>query len=114
VLVPAYAVVCPDKITIAEIVQERNEEVRRTLIDQFGWEKYLHASRARMIDSRNNDRDNQVERLFDVKDGPRRFICVDPSTGRRYALGVPREIATCEAAQHWLSSGLDRFAIHRS
>jgi hypothetical protein len=114
ILVPAYAVLRPEWITLKEIQEESNEEIRRTLIEQFGWEKYLHASQAKVLDTRRNDRDGQVERLYVTASGPRRFVCVDPSTGRRYALGVPQEITSCEAAQNWLSSGLDRYAIHRS
>jgi hypothetical protein len=49
-----------------------------------------------------------------MSNGQQRFVCVDPSTGRRYALGVPREITNCEEAQRWMSHDLDRFAIHRS
>ena len=114
VLVPAYAVLRPEWITLDEIQTEGNEEVRRTLIEQMGWEKYLHGTNAKLLDTRRNDRDGMIEELFAVDVGPTRFICIDPSTGRRYALGVLREIRTCVEAQNWLSHGIDRFAIHRS
>jgi hypothetical protein len=113
VLVPSYAVMRPEWITLAEIEAEGNQEVKRTLIEQRGWEWYLNESRAKLVDSHRNDRDGQIEKLFTTKLG-QRFVCVDPSTGRRYALGVPQEITTCEQAQLWMSHGLDRFAIHRS
>ena len=114
VLVPAYAVMRPEWITLDEIKRENSEEVRRTLIERYGWEKYLTDSGAVVVDQRRNDRDAQMERLFTTDGGARRFVCMDPSTGRRYALGVPRDIATCAQAQAWMSHGLDRFAIHRS
>jgi hypothetical protein len=114
VLVPAYAVVCPDQISIQEIKDEGNEEVRRTLIEQFGWERFLRESGAKEKDRRFNERDGQWEKLYSLDDGSQRIVLVDPSTGRRYALGVPREINKCEQAQMWISHGLDRFAIHRS
>ncbi|MCE5269152.1 MAG: hypothetical protein LLG00_14850, partial [Planctomycetaceae bacterium] len=114
VLVPAYAIVSPEFITLTEIEREQNEEVRRILIERFGWERYLVASKAQIVDQRINDRDSQTERLYRMGGGTQRFVCVDPSTGRRYALGVPREITTCESAQRWMSHGLDQFAIHRS
>jgi hypothetical protein len=104
----------PDNQSIKEIESESNAEIKRIRIDRFGWEKYLHGVGAKIIEGRRNDRDAQVERLFQLNDGTQRFVCIDPSTGRRYALGVPREIKTCEQAQNFLSSGLDRFAIHRS
>jgi hypothetical protein len=114
VLVPAYAVLQPDAITLKEIEEEANEEVRRVLIERLGWEKYLIAANAHVVDQRINARDAQTERIYRLGDGRQRFVCVDPSTGRRYALGVPRDIATCEQAQQWMSHSLDRFAIHRS
>jgi hypothetical protein len=114
VLVPAYAVICPDQITLAEIEAESNAEVRRTLIEQWGWERYIRESGATQRHRRFNERDGQWEQLYELKDGSRRAVFVDPSTGRKYALGVPREVQTCEQAQTWMSHGLDRFAIHRS
>src|SRR5581483_6410665 len=41
VLVPAYAIVQPDAITIDEIKTESNEEVRRIPIERFGWPRFL-------------------------------------------------------------------------
>jgi len=107
-------VIEPEKQTIGEIEGEQNTEIKRIRIERYGWEKYLNQSGAKIVDQRINERDLQTERLFQSKDGIVRFICIDPSTGRRYSLGVPREIKTCEQAQNWMSHGLDRFAIHRS
>ena len=101
-------------ITVQEIKDESNEEVRRVLIERFGWERFLRESGAVLVDSRRNDRDGQQEELRRLEDGTQRFLCIDPSTNRRYALGVPSEIRTCEHAQLWMSHGLDQYAIHRS
>jgi hypothetical protein len=114
VRVPENIVIEPEKQTLEEIESEKNSEIKRIRIERYGWEKYLNQSGAKIVDQRINERDLQTERLFQSKDGMVRFICVDPSTGRRYSLGVPREIKTCEQAQNWMSHGLDRFAIHRS
>jgi hypothetical protein len=114
VIVNRQIVMAPETQTLEQIAKESNEEVRRIRIDRFGWERYLHATKAQLLEQRRNDRDAQVERLYRLGDGSQRFVCVDPSTGRRYALGVPREVTTCDQAQNWMSHGLDRFAIHRS
>ncbi len=114
VRVDRQIVLSPETQTITQINSEASKEVRRVRIDRFGWEKYLIASRAAVIDRRINDRDSQTETLYRMQDGTQRFVCVDTSTGRRYALGVPRNVETCERAQNWMSHGLDSLAIHRS
>jgi hypothetical protein len=114
VIVDEQVVMRPETQTVKQITDEQNEEVRRVRIERFGWERFLRESKAKQCDSRRNDRDAQAETLYQLKGGTRRFVCVDPSTGRRYALGVPRRVQTCEQAQEWMSHGLDRFAIHRS
>ena len=114
VMVPAYAVTHPDWITLGEIEAENNAEIKRALIEQFGWVKYLAESGAVRINERFNDRDMQNEELYEMKTGNRRFVVCDPSTGRKYSLGVPREVTSCEAAQNWLSHGLDRLAVTRT
>ena len=114
VLVPAYAIVCPEWITLDEIKHETNEEVRRVLIERYGWPKYLKEVGAKLRSRRLNERDQQWEELYQLDDGTQRVVVSDPSTGRRYALGVPRDVATCQDAQKWLSHGLDSKAVHRS
>ena len=114
VRVPQDVVTEPEKQTLKVIEAEGNAEVKRIRIERYGWPKYLHESGAKIVHQRRNDRDAQVERLYRMTDGTQRFECIDPSTGRRYALGCPREIADCQQAQNWMSHGLDVFAIHRS
>jgi hypothetical protein len=114
VLVDSQIVLAPETQTLEQIERETNEEVRRVRIERYGWLRYLKESQAQVVDQRVNERDLQEEMLCRLQDGRQRFVCRDPSTERQYALGVPREITTCEQAQAWLSHGLDRFAIHRS
>ena len=114
VYIPRSVVMHPDLQTIDQIKLEKNEEVRRIRIERFGWERFLKESGSKLVESRKNDRDAQQECLYLLDDGTKRFVCVDPSTGRRYALGVPSEIETCEQAQLWMSHGLDLYATHRS
>jgi uncharacterized protein DUF6745 len=104
----------PETQTVKQIKEEKNEEIRRIRIERFGWPKFLEEAKAKRRDSRKNDRDAQIEELYRLDDGTQRFLCIDPSTGRKYALGVPADIETCEQAQNWMSHGLDVYAIHRS
>ena len=114
VMVPAYAVIEPSSISLAEIKSEENEEVRRILIERFGWERFIRESGAQQRHRRFNERDGQWEQLYRLEDGSQRVVLVDPSTTRKYALGCPRDINTCEEAQNFMSHGLDKLAIHRS
>jgi len=113
----------PHLQTIEEIEKEGNEEVRRIRIERFagadkpvdeGWIRYIRESGAKQVDRRLNERDGQWETLYEFKDGRKRMVVVDPSTGRQYALGVPREMEKAQQAQDWMHHGLDQFAIHRS
>ena len=113
-MVDKQVVLTPETQTIQQIAADENEERRRVRIERFGWERYLKDSGAKVRNARRNDRDAQDEELYQLQDGTQRFVCCDPSTGRKYALGVPSGIVNCEEAQNWLSHGLDRYALHRS
>ena len=45
-------------------------------------------------------------------DEERVLVCACPSTAKIHALPVPPWIRTCEEAQDWLSSGLDRRIVN--
>jgi hypothetical protein len=114
VILPDWVIERPEEITVEKINKEDNTEVKRVMVERMGWERFIAESKATVLDERYNDRDLQYERLYKLPDDSSRFECSDPSTGRKYFLGVPNEIRNCEEAQNWLSHGLDRFAIHRS
>jgi hypothetical protein len=114
VAVDEQIVMRPETQTLKQIESETSEEVRRIRIERFGWMRYLKESGAKCVKDRFNERDNQREGLFVLGDGRKRFVVSDPSTGRRYALGVPREVTDCESAQNFLSHGLDKFATVRT
>jgi hypothetical protein len=46
VFVPAHVVLARDQITLAEIQTERNAEVRRVLLERFGFDRYVSESGA--------------------------------------------------------------------
>lgn len=91
----------PETQSVNEIDEEMNAEVRRIRIERFGWLRYLGECKPRIIDRRRNDVENTLELLCQTE-GMRALVCHCPSTGRVYALPVPSEVRTCDAAQNWL------------
>ena len=116
VRVDEQIVMKPDTQTLEQIEKEANEEVKRLRIERWGggWIRYLAESGAEIISRELNARDQLPESLYRLRNGQKRAVVVDPSTGRRYALGVPREVNTCEQARSWMSHGLDKYALDRT
>ena len=105
----------PQELTVELVTSYTNAEHRRVAMERFpgGMEQFLSQSGAELVDHRRNERDAQLESLYRSSHGT--FLaCSDPSTGRRYTLPVPPGTGTCQAAQDWISHGLDRRAVHRS
>jgi hypothetical protein len=99
----------PETISVSEVLNETNSEVRRVLLERMGYEKFLNQAGAQTLDS---DRDPGGERrLLRVPmqdDEP--LVCLAvycPSTGRQYMLRVPPATGTCRQAAAWIA-GFDR------
>ena len=90
----------PETQTVAQIDKEDNADVRAIRIQRFGWPRYLRESNAKEIDSRENVVEGTEEALYRTANDCR-LVVVCP-TGRVFALGVPKEIKTCEEAQNWI------------
>ena len=95
----------PEKITIAEIDQEKNAELRRILIARYGEEKFLLDSHAQIIDD-----DPKIGTLYRREledDEPLVMVKVINSTeepdGTRnvYFLRVPPDTRTAKEAVAW-------------
>ena len=115
----------PERLTLRDIKNERNEEIKRFAIERYGWERYLHEIGARVLDRRENWVDNTVEALVETVTTiktpgwrlneiierdlvQRKMILSCRSTGRKYFLPVPVHLApTCEAAQSWMARGTE-------
>lgn len=99
----------PEKLSTNYILNIRNEETRRLAIEKFGWDRFIAEANCQIIDRRVNEVDNTIEMLV----GPpaneaqtsrvNRMVLFCRSTGRRYFIGVPRNIASCVDAQKWMS-----------
>jgi hypothetical protein len=106
VLVDEQLVLHSQTQTLSQVRSERNAEVRRVRIQRYGWDRYLAEVGATVLDRRRNDIEATCESLLRGPDGETVLLCACPSTARIYALQVPPETRTCEAAQTWLSGGL--------
>lgn len=95
----------PETITIAEILNEPNVELRRVLLERMGYEQFLSEAKAEVLDK---DFDPGGERrLLRVEfDEDEPLVCVAvicPSTNRQYMLRVPPTVTTCQQAAAWLA-----------
>lgn len=104
VQVDEQIVMRPETQTIKQIEDAQNTEVRRIRLDRYGWPKYLRDSKSECRDTRRNDIEGTLEALYRTKSGDKRLVVTCP-TGRVFALGVPKDVKTCEQAQEWLNGG---------
>jgi hypothetical protein len=95
----------PETITAAEVLGERNAELRRALLERMGYERFIREAGAKV---RDQDRDPGGERRLlhvpipDDED----LVClavICPSTGRQYLLRVPPRTRTCREAAAWIA-----------
>ncbi len=98
----------PETLTHTEILGERNAELRRVMIERFGYERLFETAGAEELD---RDRDAGGERRLLRMDIPddEPLVCVSvrcPSTGHQFVLRVPPAMTTCRQAVAW-TAGYD-------
>ena len=89
VRVPAWIIERPQDITPAKIEAEANAEVRRAMMERFGWDRYIIEGR---FDKVHTD---DFGTLYRKRVGDEDVLVVrviDPSTGREYGLPVHPEL----------------------
>jgi hypothetical protein len=104
----------PDKITSNQILEEKNAEVRRVMIERMGYLKFSEEIGAKEIDQ---DTDaggkRQLLRIELNDDEPLvGLACRCPSTNRQYFLRVPPAMRTCHQAAAWIA-GFDDPAMYQ-
>lgn len=83
-----------------EIINCKNLEIRRILLERFGYEKFLKELRGTVIHSDGNSRLIKVE--WSKEEEPVHLVRVkDASTERMYVLRVPPAVRTCKEAIAW-------------
>ncbi len=104
VLVPQSSIEAPGEITIEQIENEQNIEVRRIMIARYGIEKYLNDSNAVVIDS---DQYGTLYKKTNRSDEPLVVVRVrNPTpeldgTHNEYFLRVPPFMVSARAAVAW-------------
>ena len=86
----------PDSITLDEIAEEENAEVRRIMIAQFGLERYIERSGAVVVDEDGYFGFPRV--LIRLHDGSLWLWGTDSGTGRIYGMPVFEGATTCREA----------------
>jgi hypothetical protein len=112
--IPGRVAFRPESITVAEILQERNAELRRVLLERFGFERFMLQAQAKTLD-RDQDAGGERRLLQVTLEGDEPLVCVSvccPSTGRRYLLRVPPTMTTCRQAVAWTAGFEDPDAYH--
>lgn len=98
----------------AEILAERNAEVRRVMIERVGYERFLDRANAQVLD-RDNDRGGERRLLRIDIEGDEPLVCVSvqcPSTNHRFVLRVPPNMTTCHQAIAW-TAGYDDAKLYK-
>jgi hypothetical protein len=98
----------PESLTAAEILAERNAELRRVMIERFGYERLLAETQAVELD-RDSDPGGERRLLSIPLDGDEDIVCVSvqcPSTGHKFILRVPPNMQSCRQAIAW-TAGYD-------
>lgn len=103
VCVPERVIMDPSSLTLDEIREEQNAEVKRIMREQYGEGRYLADIGAAVVDTDTigvgQHHDGQIMRALIQDDEGRRFLVgTDGSTGRTYHMQVDEDAATCVAA----------------
>lgn len=104
----------PETLTINQIDNEQDTEVRAIMLDRYGWINYIKNANCQLLDERTNYVEGTEEALYHtVIDNSNRLVVSCP-TGRIFALSVPGEIRTCKEAKIWLDGGFKFNVIART
>ncbi|MCU0495770.1 MAG: hypothetical protein MUF87_00300 [Anaerolineae bacterium] len=95
----------PETIRGDEVLNERNAERRRVLLDRMGYEAFVREVEAQLIDS-DTDPGGQRQLLRVDMEGDEELMCLSvicPSTARQYVIRVPPHMQTCHQAAAWIA-----------
>lgn len=105
VVVPEKVIERPQELTVDEIMEEDNAEVRRVMIERFGEDRFLEKSNAKLV---HQDEMGELYRV-DFPDDRDPWCAVRVRNGtpesdgtfRYYAIPVPPDVTTAHEAVAW-------------
>lgn len=109
VQVPAWIIECPERIDVAAIDAESNAEVRRVMLDRYGWARYIAEAGAEVVDTATDEIGEPLTLLRRQIPGDEPAVFVrfrnstqEPDGSRREFLRrVPPETRTAFEARNW-------------
>jgi hypothetical protein len=102
--VPQQVIEAPETLTVAQIRDERNAEIRRVMMERFGHARYIRESGARQI---NRDDWGTLWRTGVPDDEPLVMVALVNSTPEpdgsfhEYMIRVPPDVQTAHQAVAW-------------
>lgn len=103
VRVDEYVVANPEKITIDDIKNEKNQEVKRIKVERYGTDRYLAETGSVTIDfDIRGIAGGGARALIRENNGDQWLVVTDGSTERVYYLYVNRNVKTCKEAHEEL------------
>lgn len=104
----------PTRLSSQEILAEKNSELRRVMIERFGYDRFMVEAGATQIDADTDaGGERRLLRIEIPDDEP--LVCVAvqcPSTGHKFMLRVPPTVTTCHEAVAW-TAGFDDPSLYR-
>jgi hypothetical protein len=117
VRIPSYVIEDSSQLNVREIISQPNAEIRRVMIERFGFARFLHESGARLLDEQLDNLGHPI-RLYRQEiagDEPLVMVEVTNSTPdlmvqadgskslqfKRYTLRVPPNIVSAREAIAW-------------
>ena len=105
VRVPRNVILHPEEITPESALKEQNQEIRRIMLERYGWDRLLVDLKATVEHEDETGRlvsTNRLGEYLDGSDSVSKFVLVvDASTDRRYALQVPPNIERARQGVAW-------------
>lgn len=95
----------PESLSATEILQEKNAELRRVMIERMGPLEFAKQANAKVLDQDSDPGGpRQLLLIALLEDEPLVGLnCRCPSTGREYLLRVPPKTKTCHQAAAWIA-----------
>jgi hypothetical protein len=112
VRVPKQVIVEPETITLDQVLNEENAEIKRIMMDVYGMGRYLEETKASILDmdttfTHIRGEGTMTRALMEDAEKRRYLVSTDGSTSRCYWMQVPNEVSTCVEADKALAGGRD-------